>query len=396
MTKKKEQHIIPQCYLKSFVDSDPPTDVTSKEYHPSVWLLDKSLKNAKRKAPKNILWKSYFYNLEKDNIEQPFVEEFLSKVEGKYAQILDVIDIQDSLSEEDQFILAIFIDTLYKRTENQLEFWNETFRKIENLFRQVDKSINGNEKYSDEYFKGSSEIPKKMIVNASGTLAHLILKVGFNLIKNESEIPFFTSDTPVFYNFLHIDELLDRSIPKNWTYPEIGKNEKGFFCFCPLMPKMALISSPFIKSATFNPRYLEVKDPTLSIRLNLLTKESAKEEIVSSIQKPFRRYQTYILDTITISKALQTPPKKSLRIYTQHNRYDINISDYESSNDHPLLPTIKFWTKDLKSVKNMADDNKITLIEFYREGEKMERAKDLKFESVSIHPESPSIIKADR
>lgn len=396
MTKKKKQHLIPQCYLKSFVDPQPPSNVPKKKYHPSVWLLDKSLKNApNRKAPKNILWKSYFYNLEKDNPEQPYVEEFLSKIEGKYAQILDVIDTQDGLGDEDQFILALFIDTLYRRTENQLEFWNETFGKLEHLYRQVDKSINGNEKYSDEYFKGASDIPKKMIVDASGTLAHLILKVGFNLILNVSEIPFFTSDTPVFYNFLHIDELLNQSIPKEWTYPEIGENEREFFCFCSLTPKIAIISSPFIKSTPFDPRYLEVKDPALSIRLNLLIKESAKEEIVSSIKKPFRSYQTQILDTITISKALQTPSKKSLRIYTQRNRYDINVSNYERLNDHPLLPTIKFWTKDLNSVKDMANDKKVTLIEFYEEGEEMGGTRNLKFESVSIHPDSPTILKAD-
>lgn len=396
MTIKKKQHLIPQCYLKSFVDSEPPPNVPENKYHPSVWLLDKSLKNSsKRKAPKNILWKSYFYNLKEDNIEQPYVEGFLSKVEGRYSQLLDIVKNQGHLGKEDQFILALFIDTLYRRTENQLNFWGETLEKLENIYRQVDRSINGNENYSDEYFKGSSEIPKKMIVDASGTLANLILKVGFNLIKNESEIPFFTSDTPVFYNFFHIDELLNQNIPEDWTYPEIGKNEKEFFCFCPLTPKVALISSPFIKSVTFNPKYLRVKEPTLPIRLNLLTKEAAKEEIVSSIEKPFRSYQAQILDTITISRALHSAPKKSLRIYTQKNRYDINVSGYERISYHPLQPIIKFWTNDFESLKEMGDDNKVTLVEFFDEGEEMGGTRNLKFESISIHPDTPTVLKAD-
>ena len=396
MTIKKQQHLIPQCYLKSFVDSEPPPNVPDNKYHPSVWLLDKSLKNSpNRKAPKNILWKSYFYNLKQDDLEQPYVEDFLSKVEGRYSQLLDIVDNQGHLGEEDQFILALFIDTLYRRTENQLNYWGETIEKLENIYRQVDRSINGNEKYSDEYFADSSEIPKKMIVDASGTIANLVLKIGFNLLKNESEIPFFTSDTPVLYNFIQIDELLNQNIPGDWTYPGIGKNEKEFFCFCPLTPKVAFISSPFIKSVTFNPKYLIVKEPTLPIRLNLLTKESSKEEIVSSIKKPFRSYQTQILDTITISKALQAAPKKSLRIYTHRNRYDIPVLDYERINDHPLQPIIKFWTKDLESLKEMANDNKVTLVEFFDKGKKTGGTRNLIFESISIHPDTPTVLKAD-
>ena len=58
MSKPKNQHIIPQCYLKQFVDSKTPSD-----QEPYVWIFDKENKKGKKKAPKNILSKSDFYTL---------------------------------------------------------------------------------------------------------------------------------------------------------------------------------------------------------------------------------------------------------------------------------------------------------------------------------------------
>jgi hypothetical protein len=90
MAQKKKQHIVPRTYLKAFIDSVRPNGIPEQvPFEPSVWVVEKSLKSEpKRKAPDNILWKSYFYNLEEDENASPVIEEFLSKIEGRYPQVL--------------------------------------------------------------------------------------------------------------------------------------------------------------------------------------------------------------------------------------------------------------------------------------------------------------------
>ncbi|WP_041229683.1 DUF4238 domain-containing protein [Rippkaea orientalis] len=65
MAQKKKQHIVPRTYLKAFIDPVRPDGMPEHiPFEPSVWVIEKSLKSEpKRKAPDNILWKSYFYRI---------------------------------------------------------------------------------------------------------------------------------------------------------------------------------------------------------------------------------------------------------------------------------------------------------------------------------------------
>jgi hypothetical protein len=395
MPDKKKQHLIPECYLHSFADPTPPNGVPPSKYKPAIWLADKSFREPPtRKGPNNALWKPYFYNLEKDTPSQPYVEDFLSIIESNFSIVLRKIEGHERLGSQDLINLALFVDTLFRRTEDQVGFWQEQIDKIENLYRKVDRAYGGNENTSNEYWAGSHEGAKRMVVDATGAITALVLKVGISIVINDSNMAFFTSDHPVTYTFMHIDDLYGHSIPKSWTYENIGTNEKEFFCYCPLTPRHAFISSPFIRPPTED-LYRVVNDPSFALGMNFITHLQAKSVLISSTPRPYTHYQGLAIRTIEMARKLSRPKGQQLRIYTNRARYDISVSKYERINDYPIRPKIKFWTHKLEAVRLMANDQQIDLVEFYENGEESGGTRNLKFSSVSIHPEEPSVLEAD-
>ncbi len=308
MPEKKKQHLIPQCYLRAFTDSVPPKGVSYQKYKPSTWLIDKSLKNTPvLKGLKNILWKPYFYNLDDDNPGQPGVENFLSTIETNYSKVLRKIEIHEQLDSINKIDLALFIDTLFRRTESQVAFQQEQIDEIEKMYRLVDRTYNSNENASNEYLLGSHELSKRMVKTATGSLASIIFHVGFSIVKNNSDLPFFSSDHPVTYTFMHIDELFQCGIPQSWAYENIGTNEKEFFCFCPLTPHYALISSPFIKIQKENIYRIE-KGFGFSFGMNFITHRQAKSVLISSSKTPYANHQEFaikILESVNRVKPLK-------------------------------------------------------------------------------------------
>jgi len=395
MPEKKKQHLIPQCYLRAFTDPIPPKGVSHQKYKPSTWLIDKSFKKKPAlKGLKNVFWKPYFYNLDEDNPSEPVTENFLSTIETNYSNVLRKIEIHEQLDLNNKIDLILFIDTLFRRTKSQVSFWQKQIDEIEKMYRLVDRTYNSNENASNEYFLGSHELSKRMVKTATGSLANIILQEGFSIVKNDSDLPFFSSDHPVIYTFMHIDDLFRCGIPQAWTYGNIGTNEKRFFCFCPLTPNYAFISSPFIKIPKESVYRIE-KEFSFSFGMNFVTQRQAKSVLISSIKTPYANYQEFALKIIESIDNAKPREGKELIIYTNQARYTIKVSQYERIDDHPVLLKIKFWTESLKEAWVMASHQKIDLIEFYKNGKQMGGTRNLKFTFVSTSPDEASIMEAD-
>ncbi len=398
MVQKKKQHIVPRTYLKAFVDPVRPDGMPEHvPFEPSVWVIEKSLQSEpKRKAPGNILWKSYFYNLDEDEDASPVIEEFLSKIEGKYPQVLKKISVKEVLKEEELFYIALFIDTLFRRTPSSLEHWQSQINKVEDLYRQVDQAYNHSQEISEKVWKGSHEIAKQQIINSAGVLSSLILKAGLVFVFNLSELPFLSSDNPVTYQFGHIDELYRISIPKDWTHGNIGTNKQAFFCYCALTPTIALMSSPFIRipnEALY--AWAETNDPNFPFSMNILTQRKADSVLISHQPKPYGIHQDFAIQFL--ESIQNTPPPEGIQflIYTNKARYHLNVDVYERIDPHPLQPEVHFWTKDFKILHAIAQDDVIEVVHYYENGVETGGTRHLSLYSVSLHPDEPSVMKAD-
>jgi len=398
MSQKKKQHIVPRTYLKAFIDPVRPGGMPEHiPFEPSVWVIEKSLKSEpKRKAPDNILWKSYFYNLDEDEDASPVIEEFLSRIEGKYPQVLKKISAKKALKEEELVYIALFIDTLFRRTPPSLEHWQSQINKIEELYRQVDQTYNHSQEISEQVWKGSHEAAKKQIINSAGALSSLVLKAGLFFVFNLSELPFLSSDNPVTYQFRHIDDLYRFSIPKDWTHSNIGTNEQAFFCYCALTPTIALISSPFIRLPNEAPyAWAETNDPNFPFSMNILTHCKADSVLISHQPKPYGIHQDFVIQFLESIQNTQPPEGIQFLIYTNKARYHLNVDMYERLALHPLQPEVHFWTKDLKTLHAIAQDDVIEVVHYYKNGVETGGTRHLSLYSVSLHPDEPSVMKAN-
>lgn len=396
MAQKKEQHIIPRTYLKAFTDPVRPDGMPEHiPFEPSVWVVEKSLKlEPKRKAPHNILYKSYFYNLENDESTSPVIEEFLSKIEGKYSQALKKISAKEVLTLEELLHIAIFVDTLFRRTPSSLEHQQSQINKVEELYRQFDQSYN--QEISEQFWKGSHEIAKKSIITSAGVLSSLILKAGLVFVFNLSELTFFSADNPVTYKFVHIDDLYRFGIPKDWTYGNIGTNEQNFFCYCALTPTIALISSPFIRlPSETSYAWAETNDPNFPFGMNILTHRKADSVLISHQSKPYGTHQDLVIQFFASVQNTQQIEGIQFLIYTNKARYCLNVDVYERLTPHPLQTEIHFWTKDFKTLHTIAQDDVIEVVYYYKNGVQTGGTRHLSLNSVSLHPDEPSVMKAN-
>ena len=397
MAQKKRQHIVPRTYLKAFTDPVRPDGVPDHvPFKPSVWVVEKSLRAApKRKAPDNVLWKSYFYNLGEDEETSPVIEEFLSKIEGKYPQVLKKISSREVLTEEELLYVTLFIDTLFRRTPPSLEHWQSQINKVEELYRHVDQAHNQSQEISDQVWKGSHEIAKKQIISSAGALSSLVLEAGLLFVFNLSELPFFSSDNPVTYQFGHIDDLYRVSIPKDLTYENIGTNEQSFFCYCALTPTIAVISSPFIRLPDEAPyAWAETNDTNFPFSMNILTHRKADSVLISHRSEPYGVHQDFAIQFLESIQNNQPPKGIQFLVYTNKARYYLNVDVYERLDTHPLQPEVHFWTKDLVTLHTIAQDDVIEVVHYYENGVEMGGTRHLKLYSVSLDPDEPSVMKA--
>lgn len=227
MTVKKNHHIIPRVYQKEFVDPSKPDDFPENTpYTPTIWKIDKSLElEPTRKSPEKSFGKNKFYKLDNDRDEYQIIEETLSGIESKFSNVLNKIKDKRPLFFPDLINLIVFIETLHQRTESQIGHWQNTFGEIENIYRQVEQTNNNNQEYSDEFWKDSHEIAKRLIITTIGAMGELIANEGINILFNESEMPFISSDNPVLWIHGHIDELIMSNIPRNWFKEGIKTNQ---------------------------------------------------------------------------------------------------------------------------------------------------------------------------
>jgi hypothetical protein len=127
MSKPKNQHIIPQCYLKQFVDPNTPA---SQE--PYVWIFDRGSRRGKKKAPKNILTETDLYTFNgRDGAKNYALERNLSQIESDYASVFEKkISRKVPLAPSDHLVLCAFVAAMLQRTIKQKENIESVFDRL--------------------------------------------------------------------------------------------------------------------------------------------------------------------------------------------------------------------------------------------------------------------------
>lgn len=231
----KDQHYVPQYYLKNFSDSGDKLQT----FNLVIYQL-------KVKGIKNLFYEPYFWGQDSSKERSIEIEgsDWLKGREKSYNYLLKKITDKRSLaflSVMEKLDLCEFLLFQYYRTIEGRNSVNEfvdnySRNEIEPLAKERLKELNRIKGlgYSDDYID-SCKIKVTNFYETALRYAHaaqiLITDLDMALLINNTSKNFVTSDEPIiFYNYIKADNIKMNKI-----------QAKGLLIFCPLNTKMALV-----------------------------------------------------------------------------------------------------------------------------------------------------------
>jgi hypothetical protein len=273
MAKKRDQHIVPRCYLKHFVDSS--SSVNNKKYEAGVYVNTSALDRAwKMKGlSNNIFTKTRFYNLKSDDPDKPLVEEHLAKIESFYSKGITKL-LNGEFSNEILSIFTLFVVTQFFRTEKVLKTHQKSWDRVA-LYADMFEGGNSNRNIYDE-------ISKQQILYLATPEALNPIHRKSGIIINCTQIPFLTSDKPVIKEFFNQEDI-SRIFHPLQQKKYIDDHFESLFYFMPLTPWLAYVSHSSFEGET---KGYECSHESVISQLNDMMLLNASEHIYSSMDNP--------------------------------------------------------------------------------------------------------------
>lgn len=216
-TEKKNQHYVPQFYLRHFSNNGNSIAI----------YLFKQQKLVKQASIRNIMASDYFYG--KDGK----VEDKLAEFEGKWDNIIEEILHNKTIPDDPEIITLLKFFLLVGSGRTALRG-----SELIDLYTEVLKSITKSTDtllYSaicEGKIKLQSNAPALPSINAAQRSLLTTFDLKIDLIENRTKYDFITSDNPVvFYNPLYEYYQLK----SGFGYAQIG-----IILICPLSPKYML------------------------------------------------------------------------------------------------------------------------------------------------------------
>ena len=357
MPEKKNQHLVPACYLRNF-EADVSSlrkvnpKFTSRIYINNNKLTEKwKLKSVTNKS----LTKPYFYNLPEDDPKRPLIEEYLSKVESSYEKYAKQI-FERKVTNENLSFMSYFVTLQYMRVEVFIERFQEAWDKIAGLMDEFEGK--------DNYKSALKDISKRQLVSSDrGHLLHDHAAI----VYNETNFPFITSDNPVVRRQINISDAL-KIIPGKYLLDRCNESDEVACFFLPLSPRAAYVSCEFFKH-----------------RESLVYSESDLESIfylnyysiVNSYKKVFSPVIEPIKGEAELKKLLSIKSKTTIKIYTESRRV---ISGGSIENDTNYMISLKL--DEGEQIRHIKNGEHVKLLELIENGQSIRGMRDCKVSSI--------------
>lgn len=219
MANNKNQHFVPQVYLRSFASD-------KKQKQLNIWLHKQDLLIFGASI-KNQCSKSYFYG------SDLILEELFKFPEQVYGKVKRKIINGENISNNDLYLLLFFWLVQYLRSERAVE--SRTLAM--DVMR--DKILLGHEDDEKilEYVGApmTQEQSAKMALAGASNFIDIISDLKCALLINKSKLPLITSDNPAVESNRFI--LQKYKGLKNW-----GLSTAGIYLYLPISPKYAFIA----------------------------------------------------------------------------------------------------------------------------------------------------------
>ena len=357
MSKKKNQHLVPACYLRNFEADVSAQKTINPKFSSGVYVNNSKLTEGwNLKAVTNkIFTKSYFYNLPEDDPSKPLIENYLSEVESEYTKRVKNV-LKGEVDNENLSFLSYFVTLQFMRVD---KFINRYQRAFDKVACWMDK-YEGKEKY--KYIL--KDISKRQLVMLDfGNVIHSHA----TLIYNETSFPFITSDNPVLRKQVNITDIL-KIIPKRCILGNINESIEFAFFFLPLSPSVAYVSCELIsvsENMIFNDADLEN-----IFYLNYYSVVNSYEKVYSSEIEPIK-------GEAKLAEYLVNKKQTIVKIYTSTKR--IIASGLLVDNDS-FKVSVEF--DDASQIDGIIKGEEVKLIEIVENGNSVRGMRDCTVSSV--------------
>lgn len=306
----KKQHFVPRCYLSEFTDPKTPTG-----QEPYLWVFSKDGKEKKKRAPSNTFTENHLYTIEFNGEKDFSIETNLSKIEGKFAEVMKTIKNKKPLSDHEHAHLCIFVAAQLQRTLRFKRNQEGFIQQIIDHGTQIALAHGVTDsKQVKEWTEAKKDIHKLQLVEGLPFLANILkqMNIAFLCSPSVTKNPFLSSDEPCV--------LFNPDLQWQRFYGP-GFGQKNVQLTLPLSPEITVMF-------TWNNYHgyglltgTQVED------LNRMTRGHCDKEFVSSTpNKKWVWFYKVPLDPVFIFKVLVHRIKmsihdyKSKRLWKKHNK----------------------------------------------------------------------------
>ncbi len=191
MSNPKNQHVIPKCYLKQFVDPNIPAN-----FGPCVWIFERESKKGKRQNIRSVLTETDIYTFQGDY----GIERTLAQIESDYATIFEKkIKNKLPLDSQEHLIFCAFVAAMLQRTLKQKENIEQFMDQVIGHVKQMEIAHGVSPKTSLEWEKEKNDAHKLSVMQMIPEIAKVLyrMNVAFLCTKNK-RVSFITSDSPAY------------------------------------------------------------------------------------------------------------------------------------------------------------------------------------------------------
>lgn len=358
MPEKKNQHLVPACYLRRFEADVSEFQKSNPNYSSGIYINDSRLTSGwkLRSVSHKTFTRPYFYNLPEDDPREPQIENFLSVVEGNYKKYSSEI-IDGNINNENMSFMSYFVTIQFMRVESFLESFQGDLDKVAESMDLFDGS--------DDHKEAFKDIAKRQLQDID--LGH-VLHPHSAIIYNKTNVPFLTSDNPVVRRQINVVDAL-KIVPRSRLKIIENESHEFSFFFIPLSPNVAYFSCEAISSCE-QLIYTEV-DLENIFYLNYLSITNSYKKVYSSVIEPIKGEKQ-------LSESLSSKSGTIVKIYTQSKRL-VCKGTIENNDNY----SISLKINDLEQIILIKTNEQIRLVEVVEDGVSIRGMRDCKVSSIN-------------
>lgn len=262
--KHKNQHVIPNCYLKSWCDPRTPAGQI-----PYIWRISRDGKTKKKKSPEKSFRANNQYTITMPNGDRNLViENTLGGIETQFVNVLGRIRRREPLTPRERAHLCLFTAAMHTRAIAMGEHLKEFYQGVHNKVVALEKRRNAPPATSLETADMVKHAHPYLVESGVKVQAPVLFTMPMSILVTDDELGFITSDNPCIWSVPNAHKM-----PPGLRYPSLS--QPSIEITLPLTPQHMLLISYRVY-----PLYVDVKQTTVD-DANRLRWLNCTEEFVS-------------------------------------------------------------------------------------------------------------------